>query len=85
MEDAYDWLCCLADNALTAGESERVLQQLTFTLDTDRSRVKAALQETIASYTDQHNRWVHCDTAAGSQFSQFKYPSNLSSCDAQHS
>jgi glucan-binding YG repeat protein len=58
MEDAHDWLCCLSDNALTASESERVLAQLSTSIDSERTRAFKSLEETIASYTEQHNAIV---------------------------
>lgn len=64
VEDAHDWLCCLADNALTAAESERILNQLCISLDSDRARALHSLHSTIEAYSQQHNaihpRIYHC-------------------------
>ena len=54
-ETAHDWLCCLADNALTASESETTVRQLYNVLEMERQRGLDSLQSALTKYTEQHN------------------------------
>lgn len=54
-ETAHDWLCCLADNALIAAESESVLSGMFATLDLEKERAVKSLHDAMDAYTKQHN------------------------------
>jgi len=54
-ECAHDWLCCLADNAITASESEDTVRQLYNVLEMERRRGLESLQSALTKYTEQHN------------------------------
>jgi hypothetical protein len=54
-ETAHDWLCCLADNALIAAESETVLAGMFSTLDQEKERAIISLHSAMDAYTKQHN------------------------------
>jgi len=54
-ETAHDWLCCLADNALIAAESEAVLSGMFATLDLEKERAVKSLHDAMDAYTKQHN------------------------------
>lgn len=54
-ESAHEWLCCLADNALTASESEETVRKLYSVLDNERKRGLDSLQSALTKYTEQHN------------------------------
>jgi hypothetical protein len=54
-EESYDWLCCLADNAIIAAESEDMIKTLSDLLDGERNRAVTSLQNAMETYTQQHN------------------------------
>ena len=55
VETAHDWLCCLADNAITAASSESILSGMFTTLDKERERAVKSLRVAMDAYTQQHN------------------------------
>ena len=55
VETAHDWLCCLADNAVTAASSESILSGMFTTLDKERERAVQSLHSAMEAYTQQHN------------------------------
>lgn len=62
VEDAHEWLCCLADNAVTASESEVQIKNLFDQLDRERDRSLTSLHTALTTYTDQHNAIVEAIT-----------------------
>jgi hypothetical protein len=54
-EEAHDWLCCVADNALTAMCAEAAMDQLQEGLQAERQRALDSLHSAINTYTVQHN------------------------------
>lgn len=52
---AHDWLCCLADNAITASEGESTINGLFSLLDSERHRALSSLHNALKIYTEQHN------------------------------
>jgi hypothetical protein len=55
IEEAHDWLKCLADNAITAAECEFVLKELYSNLDKEKERGLVSLQSGIKTYNQQHS------------------------------
>ena len=55
IEESHEWLCCLADNAITASISEENVQDLFYGLDKERERAITSLHTALNSYTEQHN------------------------------
>ena len=55
IEESHEWLCCLADNAITASISEENVQDLFYGLDKERERAINSLHTALNSYTEQHN------------------------------
>eukprot|EP01038_Epipyxis_sp_PR26KG_P008891 gene8891-11991_t len=55
IEEAHDWLCSLADNAITAAASEDILKELYSGLDKQKSGGVESLHSAFATYKDQHN------------------------------
>ena len=58
MEEAHDWLCSLADNAVTAAESEWKLKELYAGLDREKQRGVSALHQALNTYKEQHSAIV---------------------------
>ena len=54
MEESHDWLCSLADNAVTARESENVLKKLYTGLDVEKQRGMESLHTALNTYKEQH-------------------------------
>lgn len=54
-EEAHDWLSSLADNAVTAAESEHVLQDLYAKLDAEKASALQSLHKAISAYKEQHS------------------------------
>eukprot|EP00981_Chlorochromonas_danica_P005459 scaffold1091_cov164-Ochromonas_danica.AAC.82 len=54
-EECHDWLCSLADNAITASIAEEVLHKLYGELDFERQKSLDALHSAMLTYQDQHN------------------------------
>lgn len=54
-EESHDWLCSLADNAITAAISEEALKELYFKLDGEKSKSMESLHVALATYKEQHN------------------------------
>lgn len=55
MEESHDWLCSLADNAITASESEGFLKKLYTGLDNEKQRGVDSLHAALATYKEQHS------------------------------
>lgn len=56
VEEAHDWLMCLADNAVTAAESEASLKELYSSLDMEKERAMVSLHAAIETYSQQHQQ-----------------------------
>jgi hypothetical protein len=54
LEEAHDWLCSLADNAVTARESENMLKQLYAGMDAEKARGMSSLMTALNTYKEQH-------------------------------
>jgi hypothetical protein len=54
-EEAHDWLCSLADNAMTAGISEVKLKDAYAALDAQKGNSMDSLHKAMALYKEQHN------------------------------
>ena len=54
IEESHDWLCSLADNAVTAAESETLLQHLYSTLDSEKLGAIESVNQAVANYREQH-------------------------------
>jgi hypothetical protein len=54
MEESHDWLCSLADNAITARESENMLKRLYAGLDNEKQRGMDSLHSALSTYKEQH-------------------------------
>ena len=54
IEESHDWLCSLADNAVTAAESETLLQHLYTTLDSEKLAAIESVNQAVANYREQH-------------------------------
>ena len=55
IESAHEWLCCLADNALTAASSESILSGMFDTLEVEKDRAMKSMRSAMDTYTAQHN------------------------------
>jgi len=55
MEESHDWLCSLADNAVTASESEHLLKKLYDGLDAEKQRGMKSLYSALGTYKEQHS------------------------------
>jgi len=55
-EEGYDWLCSLADNALTAAISEGKVKGLYSKLDQEKGKSMDSLTNAMAMYKEQHNQ-----------------------------
>ena len=69
-ETAHDWLCCLADNAIIAAESESVLSGMFSTLDGERGRAVKSLRQAMDAYTEQHNSILQAIVSFSSRIHQ---------------
>lgn len=54
-EESHDWLCSLADNAITAAISEEKVKELYAKLDAEKVKSMDSLQNALATYKEQHN------------------------------
>jgi len=57
-EECYDWLCSLADNALTAAIGEEKVKKLYNHLDIEKVKSMDSLIHAMAMYKEQHNQIV---------------------------
>lgn len=62
LEECHEWLCCLADNALTANLSENYLQTLYDSLDQEKKRGLTALENAKETYKQQQHAIVEAIT-----------------------
>ena len=53
-EESFDWLCSLADNAVTAAEAEVVLKELSERLDNTKEGGLDNVRQAINNYKEQH-------------------------------
>ena len=71
IEESHEWLCCLADNAITASISEENVQDLFYGLDKERERAISSLQTALNSYTEQqHNAIIDAITVFAGKIHQ---------------
>ena len=61
-EEAHDWLCSLADNAITASESEIWLKDLYENLDFAKNAGVDDLHMAIKNYREQHGNIMEAIT-----------------------
>ena len=54
MEESHDWLCSLADNAVTASESEHLLKKLYDGLDAEKHRGMKSLYSALGTVLTNH-------------------------------
>lgn len=69
-EEAHDWLCSLADNALTAAVSEEKLKLLYEGLDQEKNKSMESLQTAVVSYREQHHAILEAITVFAGRIHQ---------------
>jgi hypothetical protein len=71
IEEAHDWLTCLADNAITAAECEVRLKECNTNLDNERELALVSLHSGIETYTQQHQSIVDAITIFSGRIHQY--------------
>jgi hypothetical protein len=70
IEESHDWLCSLADNAMTAAISEERLKVLYERLDLEKNKSMDSLTNALANYKEQHNSILEAITVFAGRIHQ---------------
>jgi hypothetical protein len=70
IEESHDWLCSLADNAMTAGVSEEKLKDLYQRLDKEKNKSMDSLTNAMTNYKEQHNSILEAITVFAGRIHQ---------------
>jgi hypothetical protein len=70
IEESHDWLCSLADNAITAQVAEEKLKELYAKLDGEKNKSMDSLQNALMNYKEQHNSILEAITVFAGRIHQ---------------